>query len=370
MCFTNNEKKMVYYHIPKCGGNTVVKVICSYYGFAEVAQDTHHLYETFFTDENRCFIDDIQDKHTIRERGKLRYYYTHQDIDPHMLEEYFSFTFVRNPYAKLFSAYCYLNRHILRNPENPTIRGSKENASLFADFNTFVKNYRQVNNISFYHAFISQYEQLITPYGNISINFIGRTENLDNDLCLVLRCMGFNIHPEHAKNIFNEEKKNKTELNYDQRIQDFYNEDSFRFANSHFDKDFELFGYEKYATFEDFKQADLTKTSSNDVHKNCQILKSYLKINENYFSKINPLLNNILELINNQQNNCQINLLKQQIEFMLTKKQNQETRYDMEKKIDHIESQFTVSKPFAVCQKCQKNLWNELAWFCHFSTCV
>lgn len=369
MCFVNTEKRLVYYHIPKCGGNTVIKTICKFYGFTEISREIHQDYETFFSEDNKRFIDDVRDKHTIREKGKVRYFYTHQDVVQEELNDFFSFTFVRNPYTKLFSAYCYLNRHILSNPYNPTIRGSKEKGEYYVDFKTFIKNYKNVNNIAFFHAFITQYDQLIETEGSIKINFIGRTENLDNDLCQVIRMAGIIIDEEHSRQIFDEEKQNKTNIEKGKRIQDFYDEETFSFVNSFFEKDFEIFGYEKYNSFEEFKKVDLTIAPTTDIYKNCQILKTFLKTNENYSNLINPIFENIVDLLNNNLQNSQVSLLKQQIEFLLEKKRKQEQKYNLQQRIESIELEIVKREPIRCCRRCENEFFNELSWRCHFLTC-
>ena len=369
MCFVNYEKRLIYYHIPKCGGNTVFQTICNYYGFNEITKNIHQNYETFFLEKDKHFIDNIRDKHTIREKGKLRYYYSHQDIDPVVLDEYFSFTFVRNPYTKLFSAYCYLNRHISTDLENPTIRGSKDDENYYRDFNTFVKNYSKVNNIAFYHAFITQYEQLLSPNGSIQISYIGRTENLDDDFCRILTINGIDIHSKHSSQIFDEEKKNATRMEKDKRIQDFYNEDTFCFVNSFFEKDFDTFGYKRFNSFEEFKNSDLNEIPKSEINKNCQILKTYLKINEDYVDKINPIIDDIIDLLSNNQQNSQLILFKQQIDFLFEKKRKQELKYNLEDKIKAIEKETVFKSPFKICEKCNRRLWNELSYQSHNFTC-
>ena len=44
----------------------------------------------------------------------------------------------------------YLKRRLEN--DNNTIRGLEENPDYFEDFNIFIKNYKDVNNISFFHA--------------------------------------------------------------------------------------------------------------------------------------------------------------------------------------------------------------------------
>jgi mannosyltransferase OCH1-like enzyme len=236
----NYDLRAIFFHNVKCGGNSV-KDILKKNDFIETCIEDHENYINFVDDET--YIKDIKDKHTIRKMGKYRYFYSHQYANKLYMENFFKFIFVRNPYTKIVSAYLYLKRRMKK--DNNTIRGMPDNIDYFEDFNIFIKNYKNVNNISYFHAFICQYENIIDFSNNINFQYIGRLENITNDLDAIFKIL-------NIENTFNNEKK-MNESTYEKNIEDYYNEDSFHFVNTFFEKDFEIFGYIKYNTFEEFK---------------------------------------------------------------------------------------------------------------------
>ncbi len=107
--FKQTEESKVYFssdfhffHNPKCGGNSVIDILHNY-DFLEICHDDHENYIDFIGDEH--YIDKhIRDKHTIRKMGKYRYFYSHQNANKSHMDEFFKFTFVRNPYTKILSS--------------------------------------------------------------------------------------------------------------------------------------------------------------------------------------------------------------------------------------------------------------------------
>jgi hypothetical protein len=254
------------------------------------------------------------DDHTIRKYGNLRYYLNHQNVNRQIFKDYFIFTFVRDPYAKLFSAYSYLNKSLV-NVNLNKIRESYENKDYFADFETFIQNKKKVNNISYFHAFITQEDQLINWNNQLKINYIGTVENLDNDLINILILLGVK-KMKHLSMIFQNIRLNKTK---DDKLYlpDIYNKQSFQFVNEYFAKDFELFHYKKYKTYEDFKKSYRNNDKKHEYSitnlfkENNLILYNNL-LQENVNKDIFSNLNSLFELC--ETNNIDIEALKKKIE--------------------------------------------------------
>jgi len=242
----NYDLKAIFFHSVKCGGN-FCKFLLHQYGFMDTCRDIHENYIDFV--DNELYIKDIKDKHTIRKMGKYRYYYSHQDCNKEYMDNYFKFTFVRNPYSKIVSAYMYLTRRL--NSDNNTIRGLEENPEYFADFATFVKNYKSVNNISFFHAFIPQYEHIVDFSMNPVFQYIGKQENLNNELINIFSLLGIKEF-KYIEQFMKVTKHNESE--YEKSISEYFDEQTFNFVNDFFKKDFEAFGYKRYDTFEEFKE--------------------------------------------------------------------------------------------------------------------
>uniref|UniRef100_A0A6C0ID05 Sulfotransferase domain-containing protein n=1 Tax=viral metagenome TaxID=1070528 RepID=A0A6C0ID05_9ZZZZ len=386
MVFINDELKAIYIHNPKCGGVYIRNILCEFYGFKSITENLHNNYSIFFDNDNDIHLDEDTDKHTIRKLGKIRYFLSHQDVNKEVFKNYFTFTFVRNPYERLYSAYSYLYRNLSGN-NLLKIRNTSENKDFFTDFNIFVENYKNVNNISYFHSFITQYDQLVDFSNNININYIGKMENLNNEFINILFYIGVK-EIKHVNYIFNNIKLNSTEdFSKINNIKDIYNQETFNFVNEFFKKDFEIFGYKKYNNFDKFKKKyiKLEKQPKNPYHytltnlyTEVNLIKLNMKIQENIYieqKKINQHLFHIIETnipIQNQNlvnfNNCKndfnnlSNIKESFIQTNLIKIENV------------IENLFTMNKSFKklkyICKICNIFVgFNILSITSHKYTC-
>ena len=93
--------------------------------------------------------------------------------------DFFSFTFVRNPFDRLYSTYKFL--------ENGGINKQDEIAfqthfAKFTSFEAFVMNGLNKNMIYQVTHLIPQYEYLCDWKGKVAVDFVGRFESLDKDV--------------------------------------------------------------------------------------------------------------------------------------------------------------------------------------------
>lgn len=373
MVYINHELKAIYIHNPKCGGVYTRTVLQHFYGFNFLNNEFHYKYADFFHNRNDIKLMEDTDDHTIRKYGNLRFFLNHQDVDCRLFQHYFIFTFVRNPYEKLFSAYSYLN-NCLKSNNFTKIRESYENKDYFIDFETFIQKKDNVNNISYFHAFISQEDQLINWNNKLKINYIGTQENLDNDLINILMILGVK-EIKHLPMLFQNIRLNKTK---DDKLYlpDVYNETSFQFVNDYFAKDFELFRYKKYKTYDDFKKSYPIKDKkhnysiTNLFKENNLILYNHLvqdTVNKDIFSNLNSLF----ELC--ETNNIDIEVSKKKImECCNIKKElDEKMQQDGNNLINNI---FHMNKAFKKrqykCKICNAFTGaNEMAIFSHKIIC-
>jgi hypothetical protein len=373
MVFINHEIKALFLHNPKCAGAFVREILCNKYDFKEITHILHNDYSDFFLDKDKHMIDFNQDtdKHTIRNMGKYRFFYSHQDVDKKVFEDYFSFTFVRNPYEKIYSAYLYLKSQLDNSNFNSKIRNTHENKEYFCDFNTFIKNYENVNNLSYFHAFITQCDQLFTFDNNININYIGKTETLHDDLLKIFSILG-NYKIKHFPELLKDMKYNTSDYK-NTNISLEYNEESFNFVNSYFKDDFLTFGYEKYDNIIDFR-------SSYEFNKKSILLDHYKQLNKSIFNKhqdkngcienLNLIIGNLFDrILLNNNNHCErseISELRSDISKMVSV--NEVNLLELSyQKLKYTLENYTVSN--IVCDKCNFKSFNILSFNAHKQFC-
>jgi hypothetical protein len=184
MCSINHDKKALFIHIPKTGGSYIAEVLSKHYGFKN-----HYLqrydHKTFCNGKDKSV-----DKHENKIHGTLMYYKTSKTINKiiGMTEEkwntYFIFTFVRNPYDRIVSGWNYVNHYNI-------------------PFKNYLDLCQIANSYDYWHVFMSQTRHLISNNGKIHpMGYIGKFENIENDLKHILNKIGFNniIHKSFIKN--------------------------------------------------------------------------------------------------------------------------------------------------------------------------
>ena len=138
-----NNKKCIFVHVPKTAGLSVGESLFNY----EIGHTTIKEYQQIFPSTN--------------------------------FKYYFKFAFVRNPWSRLFSAYCFLEQggHNERDKKH-----WKEDLAHYNNFEEFVNNWLNKKNIYQYDHFIPQYKFLCLPqHEELAIDFLGYFESLDAD---------------------------------------------------------------------------------------------------------------------------------------------------------------------------------------------
>ena len=180
MCSINHDKKAIFIHIPKNGGSYVAEVLSKYYGFKNYyLQRPDHASFCLGKDQS-------VDKHENKIHGTLIYYKTSPYINritgmnEKKWNSYFIFTLIRNPYDRIISGWNYVNRNNI-------------------PFNKFID--MNLNSYDHWHAFMSQSRHLIDVNAKIRADYIGKFENLEEDLKSILNKLGYNVvHKPFIKN--------------------------------------------------------------------------------------------------------------------------------------------------------------------------
>ena len=243
MCSINHELKAIFIHIPKTGGLYIKYILEKYYGFTTI-EEKNGLPEYFNKNYNNTFEENML---TITHKGIFRYFTMSpylsylSNMNNDKWNDYYKFTFVRNPYDRLFSAWKYLKKI------NLFTKSFKEFA--FLNFNDY--NYDNLNlNKIYFHSFITEYDHIINKYKLLDINYIGKFENLNNDLIFILHQLGIKeiLHMNEIKLNVKINESNIYENNTKIQYYNYYDDTLLNKVNQVFFNDFRFFNYKIYNT--------------------------------------------------------------------------------------------------------------------------
>lgn len=164
---------------------------------------------------------------------------------------YFKFTFVRNPWDRLVSAYFYLKKGGINDRDRIW---AEQNLSSYVDFDSFVKDWVNRINIETHIHFIPQFRFVCEPGSDIpKVDFIGYFENLEEDFCYVQKKLGLTSSLMHFNKTIDKKKD----------YREYYTEATREIVANVYRKDIQIFGY-------DFDNTSLKKQLS---HPRCVKLK-------------------------------------------------------------------------------------------------
>lgn len=200
----NREHKFIFIHVPKTGGEAISDALLT-----KSSKNKHE-----FVWENS-----IRDKHeTITECMMLK----------KNINNYFKFTFVRNPWDILVSNWSYWKQRNMLPPE--------------VTFNTYIKNLQELtievpekyfsNSQRKVNVLYPQYFYISDWWGNNIMDFVGRFENFQNDFDTICDKIGIPRRIIPRKNSSNH--KHYTE---------YYSTETREIVAKKYAKDIEYFGY-------------------------------------------------------------------------------------------------------------------------------
>jgi hypothetical protein len=187
--YLSKKREVFFIHIPKCGGVSIKRSL-----FPKSWFRYGHL--------NYCDVVNIYGEQTVKKM--------------------FTFTFVRNPWDRLYSAYKFLSQGGFNFLDRNFF---KKELQKFANFEKFVEKWLNKTNIYKFIHFVPQVN-FISIDGEINLDFIGRFENFDKDYKRIVKRIGFGKKLKHLNKT--SKRKNYREVytrSMIQKVAEIYSED-------------------------------------------------------------------------------------------------------------------------------------------------
>jgi hypothetical protein len=188
-CFINSES--IFIHVPKCAGTSISNAL---YPGTTIGHRPAIWFQTRFPEE---------------------------------YNNYFTYSFTRNPWDRLVSAYTYL-----RSQENTRQDGEwAKMLNRYDSFEKFVLDWVCAENISKKIHFCSQHLYICDNFGSVSLDYVGKLESLNDDFAHVAEQLGVKG-----------ELKNINRSRSDD-YRSYYNDKTIGHVASVYQRDIQLFGY-------------------------------------------------------------------------------------------------------------------------------
>ena len=252
MASFNHNLNAVYFHIPKTAGTYIQTTLDKYYNFTSynfLIRSDFHIFNSINKHQCLSLYDYTKTgPYTNRKFGVNNYYSGSEELLGSMLltkeqwDKSFKFTFVRDPYARFISSWNF----ILSTPKISENLLDNDNYEKFENLQYFIDNRDELSDNAYNHIFLTQYAQILNSDGFNDMDFIGKHENLENDLEIVFNKIGINTVIHNKDVVLN---KNKVDFNY---YKTYYTQEILDFVNTYFDDDFTNFNYKKIIKLSNF----------------------------------------------------------------------------------------------------------------------
>lgn len=188
-CYQNS--KSIFIHVPKCAGTSVSD---AFYPGNSIGHRPASWYQTRFPEE---------------------------------YNNYFTYSFTRNPWDRLVSAYTYL-----RSQENTRQDGEwAKMLNQYDSFDSFVLDWVCAENISKKIHFCPQYLYICDNFGAVSLDYVGKLESFSDDFVHVAKQLGISAE---LKNL-------NRSRNDDYRC--YYKDKTIEHVANVYQRDIQLFNY-------------------------------------------------------------------------------------------------------------------------------
>lgn len=217
-----DKYKCIFIHIPKTGGTSIEKVLYPDRDITCMKTDNDLIYGRFPKHINKTVPGITSHKFGYLQHLTYNQLIESKYIDDLEVNEYYFFTFVRNPWDREVSEFCWRSRNAKR----------REMFSI-TSFVQFVKRPRlsRPGTIGWQHD-LPQVEYIKRASGPY-VNFIGRFEKLQHDFNIICDKTGIPCHK--LPHIY----KSKRSTHYSQ----YYNNETRQIIENVYAEDIERFGY-------------------------------------------------------------------------------------------------------------------------------
>jgi hypothetical protein len=260
MVAINFDLKVIFFHVPKTAGSYIQKNLGQFYGFKNYNDISR--YDNILNniqehmDESNILLS--TNPWSDKTLGINKYFSTSTKIikmiglNKEMWDNMFKFTFVRDPYSRFISSWNFVingfkhKNTIIKNSKLDKSLNLSDNIKKYNELKYFIENKDNLTGIAYNHVFVTQTEHILNENNINNMDFIGKMENLEDDLKTVLNKFGINdiIHKKEIK-------VNKTEHEY---YKSYYDQEILDFVNTFFHDDFKNYNYRKYETIDQFLQ--------------------------------------------------------------------------------------------------------------------
>lgn len=155
----------------------------------------------------------------------------YQSYCANRFQSYFKFTFVRNPFDRLVSAYVYLNQGG-KSATNADRRFYQRYLSPYRSFEQFVHEGLSNPTIRQWGHFAPQSQFIAASDGTIMVDFVGRVEQLDQDFQTVAEKLKIKAKLKHV---------NATKRKH---YSEYYDAQTEQIVREHYATDLHLFNYQ------------------------------------------------------------------------------------------------------------------------------
>jgi chondroitin 4-sulfotransferase 11 len=154
----------------------------------------------------------------------------YENLDNDKYKSYFKFCFVRNPWDRLVSAYFYLKE---KQSSRRSSIAARDLTNHFQSFDDFVIHWINDENIYKEKVFFPQHYFMKNQMGILSMDFVGRVENINSDIETIMNAIGMS----------NQSKLSNINKSKRDSYKNYYSIKSRKIVETIYSEDIKLFDY-------------------------------------------------------------------------------------------------------------------------------